>query len=211
MVIRRIIRSILKKFFKSDKKYYPFSRTIMYQEIESFIRENGLHGKVLEIGGFKNKRKSYILGYNSYIAINLTGSVDSIMDAHSVGFKDNVFDLVIIDQVLEHVRYPIKVLEEAYRVLRTNGFVITGVPMLVPIHAEPEDYWRFTRSGLNLLLTDSGFVNVSTGSWGHKLAVKEYLEYSFRGVNSKKEFAKIIEMPNEPMFPIHSWGFGQKL
>lgn len=42
--------------------------------------------------------------------------------------KDNTFDLVFLLEVLEHLDYPQKALEEIRRVLKPNGYLVLGVP-----------------------------------------------------------------------------------
>ena len=44
------------------------------------------------------------------------------------GLKENAFDIVTLNQVLEHVNNPNKTLKEIYRILRKNGLFIVGVP-----------------------------------------------------------------------------------
>lgn len=46
----------------------------------------------------------------------------------SLPFANGSFDGVIVTQVLEHVEYPERVLQEIVRVLRPNGSVLIGVP-----------------------------------------------------------------------------------
>ena len=43
-------------------------------------------------------------------------------------YEDNSFDVLILDQFLEHVINPKTVLKEAFRVTKFNGKVIIGVP-----------------------------------------------------------------------------------
>ena len=50
------------------------------------------------------------------------------INAENLPYKDNYFDIVIASEILEHVFYPEKVLSEARRVLKRNGFVILTYP-----------------------------------------------------------------------------------
>lgn len=45
-------------------------------------------------------------------------------------FKDNMFDLVFHQEVLEHVRKPFRFLSEQYRVLKKGGVLVFGTPNL---------------------------------------------------------------------------------
>lgn len=48
--------------------------------------------------------------------------------AESIPFEDNTFDLLVLDQVLEHLVDPVKAFREAKRVLVDDGLLCIGVP-----------------------------------------------------------------------------------
>lgn len=56
-------------------------------------------------------------------------------DGMNLPFDDNSFDLIYSNQVLEHVRYPDKVLAEVSRVLSPTGSFIGQVSQLEPYHS----------------------------------------------------------------------------
>lgn len=71
-------------------------------------------------------------------------------DLHA--FRDEEFDYVISDQVLEHVEgNPQAVFDESYRLLKPGGIVVHATVFIWPVHGYPSDYWRFTPDGLKLL------------------------------------------------------------
>jgi ubiquinone/menaquinone biosynthesis C-methylase UbiE len=51
-----------------------------------------------------------------------------VVDAHKLPFESNTFDAVFALEMLEHVFDPLKVLEEARRVLKKGGFGVFLVP-----------------------------------------------------------------------------------
>jgi len=54
-----------------------------------------------------------------------------LCDCHDMKvFKNNYFDLIFSNQVLEHVTYPEKCLHESYRILKKNGVMILTTPNL---------------------------------------------------------------------------------
>ena len=77
----------------------------------------------------------------------------------SLPFKDNTFDKLIINHVLEHVNNMINIMEECYRVLKNQGeLVITG-PYYTSIGAfqDPTHKHFLTENTMNYFLTNTGF------------------------------------------------------
>jgi ubiquinone/menaquinone biosynthesis C-methylase UbiE len=84
----------------------------------------------------------------------------------NLSFPDERFDLVLFDQVLEHVEGNSQdAIDEIYRVL-TGGLRICGTVHVYPIHAYPSDFWPFTPEGLKLLCSDY-LETVECGGWGN--------------------------------------------
>lgn len=84
-------------------------------------------------------------------------------------------DVVICEQVLEHVVDPWAAARTLRRLAKPDGRVIVTVPFLIRIHPDPEDYWRFTPAGLRVLLQRAGLDVLETGSWGNPTAVRANL------------------------------------
>jgi SAM-dependent methyltransferase len=63
------------------------------------------------------------------------------------------FDAVLCFEVLEHVECPERGVSEIARVLRPGGVLVGSTPFLLGIHDAPGDYRRFTRFGLERLLS----------------------------------------------------------
>jgi len=78
--------------------------------------------------------------------------VDVIMNVEKTTLADNSIGTVLIIDTLEHVKNVYKAMDEIYRILKPNGIVIMTSVMLFPIHAFPNDYWRFTPKAFELLL-----------------------------------------------------------
>jgi len=45
-------------------------------------------------------------------------------------------------------------------VLKLGGVAYLSVPFIFPIHADPDDYQRFTPSGIKILLNDFELINI---------------------------------------------------
>jgi uncharacterized protein YbaR (Trm112 family) len=90
--------------------------------------------------------------------------VNVVTDAECMGIASSSVDCVYLPALLEHVPRPAAVIKEVRRVLKTDGLVIVEVPFLQGYHADPDDYQRFTLSGLRVLL--EGFREIDAAALG---------------------------------------------
>ncbi len=116
---------------------------------------------------------------------------------------DRTFDVVLCEQVLEHVRDPWAAVRTLNDLCRPGGHVIVSTPFLVRIHNEPADYWRFTVPGLRLLLESSGLEVLSAQSWGNRACVRA----NFRHWVRRRPWQS---MRNEDDFPIVVWALARR-
>lgn len=101
---------------------------------------------------------------------NVLNTVDIVVEAQGrLPFEDTSIDTVLSTQVLEHVAEPVGYLSEVSRVLRTAGRLILTCPGSYMLHEEPNDYFRYTRYGLEHLLQQAGFrilrIDCAGGAW----------------------------------------------
>jgi SAM-dependent methyltransferase len=116
-----------------------------------------------------------------------------------VGFADNSYDIVVIDNILEHVADPKKAVSEIFRILRARGICICLTPFLVKIHGYPNDYWRFTASGLRVIFAEFGDVKV--WSWGNRFTLTTTMKLGWLSVRNSKRLFKAA-LWNEQDWPI---------
>ena len=70
-----------------------------------------------------------------------------ILDSHNIPFKNQTFDGVIVQAVLEHVVDPYACVEEIHRVLNDDGLVYAETPFMQQVHGRQYDFTRFTHLG----------------------------------------------------------------
>lgn len=85
-----------------------------------------------------------------------------ICDGHDLPFKEETFDGVIIQAVLEHVLEPIRCVSEIHRVLKHNGVVYSETPFMQQVHAGKFDFTRFTHLGHRRLFRE--FSEIESGA-----------------------------------------------
>lgn len=82
-------------------------------------------------------------------------NIDYVGSVLNIPCEDEKFDLVIAQEVLEHVNDPFKAIEEISRVLKKDGYFYLQLPFIIGYHPCPNDYWRFTHEGIRELLDKS--------------------------------------------------------
>ncbi|MBF0143292.1 MAG: class I SAM-dependent methyltransferase [Magnetococcales bacterium] len=157
--------------------------------------------RVLNLGAGV-KRLPHVASIN--LDLDAYGNVDLVADGAVLPLATGAFDGVVMEYVIEHVADPDSLLAEVHRILKPGGFLYLTVPFLQAYHGNPDDYHRFTRSGLRGLL---GRFEVELcqpfGGPASALVcmVKEFfaLCLSFR---SRRLYAVLAQLLIIPLFPI---------
>lgn len=97
---------------------------------------------------------------NKYLGVDLKINPKA---EHHIGFDSKTTlpngyaDIVLSNQVLEHVDTPSGYLQEAMRVLKPGGSIILTTHGYWFYHPTPNDYWRWTSAGLRKTVEAEGF------------------------------------------------------
>jgi SAM-dependent methyltransferase len=174
-------------------------RVVMYRRCFAFVRSLGPEQlDVLEISAGPQWSREFT--FRSYI-----GTAFPQFDICSQTVPAQ-FDLIIADQIFEHLKWPYRAARNVAAMLRPGGHFVICVPFLVRIHKSPTDCTRWTEEGLSYFLQEAGFdpAGIETGSWGNRACVKANLTgWRKRGL--------LGSLANEPDFPVMVWAFAQKL
>lgn len=101
-------------------------------------------------------------------------SPDVLGDGHALPFKDNSFDLILSQAVMEHVYDPDLAASELLRVLKPGGVVYCESAFMQPLHAVPFHFFNTTRWGLERL-----FRNFEITEAGHEGSLGGTLEWIY--------------------------------
>jgi SAM-dependent methyltransferase len=82
--------------------------------------------------------------------------IDVQADVCELPFATGVFDAVVNIQVLEHIKEPGACVAEMARVLKPGGHLILTTVQDWEIHQHPNDFFRYTRYGLEYLFQKAG-------------------------------------------------------
>jgi SAM-dependent methyltransferase len=115
------------------------------------------------------------------------------------------FDLVIADQVFEHVHRPWAAARNVHSMLRPGGHFLCIVPFLLKVHGYPEDCTRWTENGLRHLLIDAGFSEdaIKSGSWGNRACAIANFRHGWRMYG----FGRTLR--REEDFPVMTWALAR--
>src|SRR5262245_38667302 len=119
--------------------------------LDRFIAAHASDLRTLDIGA---QSGPYAAHFPRRVALDIQCGVgvQVIGDAQALGIRDATFDIVLCTEVLEHIPYPQRAIDEMYRVLVPGGQLLLTTRFLFPIHDAPHDYFRFTKYGLRHLL-----------------------------------------------------------
>jgi SAM-dependent methyltransferase len=115
-----------------------------------------------------------------------TAAVDVLGDALALPFPDGQFELVISQEMVEHVPDPFRAVREMARVLRAGGALYLQAPLVLGYHPGPEDYWRFSRAGMKRLIEQAGLAcvrlepAVGAGTGMYRIAVEFFAGFPAR-------------------------------
>jgi len=116
------------------------------------------------------------------------------------------YDLIIAEQVFEHLLWPHRAARHIHQMLRPGGRLLISTPFMIRVHPCPVDCCRWTETGMKHLLADCGWSldKIVTGSWGNRACVKGNLK---RWVRYRSLFHSL---KNEPEFPFVVWALAEK-
>lgn len=133
-------------------------------------------GKLLDIGcGNKPYSKVLEAYISEYVGCDIVqsseNSVDILCPANAIELENEIFDTIISTQTIEHVEDHQGLVNEAFRLLKKDGYFILSGPLYWPLHEEPYDFFRFTKHGFKYILEKAGFEVVLIKSNGGKWSV----------------------------------------
>ena len=205
------ILSFLLPFWKNIKRWSLFRKILGFEEciytrFVSDIETRKLVTKlepdklqVLEISGSVWKN----FGFEYYQNVHYP-EFDICKDS-----LDRQFDLVIAEQIFEHLLYPYSAGKNIYNMLEPSGHFLIVTPFLFRVHPNPYDCTRWTETGLKFFCIECGFnpEGIQTGSWGNRACIK----MTFRQGGEFQLYNRFLHsLTNEPEYPLVIWALAQK-
>ncbi len=114
--------------------------------------------RVLDVGCGEKPYFPFFASASEYVGVDVVASpaADIVGAVESLPIADESFDVVLCTQVLEHVDDPAAAVRELHRVTRPGGRVLASTHGVMVFHPNPNDYWRWTHTGLRRLFERNG-------------------------------------------------------
>ncbi len=133
-------------------------------------------GRGVDLGCGRSKLHTRLFGLD----FDRAASPDCIASLDRLPLRSASVNVVVSQEVLEHLADPAGALREVVRVLAPGGLLYVQTPFIIGYHAAPQDYWRFTAEGLRALVENAGLEverlepSTAAGTGFYRIAV-EYL------------------------------------
>lgn len=156
-----------------------------------------LGDNVLEVGSRMHNPAAWYLNNRDLAKGKWTGvdfqaglNVDVVGNIETGEGLEPGFTGIVCSEVLEHVRRPWLAMETMRRLLQPGGHLLITTLTTFHLHGYPDDYFRYTPSGLKVLMEDAGFECLSAWNEGEvKLALKNHDETVFHKIAPLQVFA----------------------
>ena len=220
-MITKIVYSKLEDvldFIKNSEKEFRtqllekinFSRVCTLADFKKYISDlNENFKKVAVISGSENEPELKYCNYDHLDILdfnpesdlfNLDNEWQDIFQSnfgYSKFYKKDNYDLVLCNQVLEHIYNPFQAIKNIHFITKKNGYAWISIPTINCIHGEPYFYSSgYHPRYLERLCLDVGFEVKFIGAFGNR----KYLSYAVngkwmshnelkRGFRAKRDFA----------------------
>lgn len=151
---------IYPKIYQPRYYYFIQLRKTIESTISKYI-QNKQFEKLVDYGCGNTPYKPFFeKQVGEYIGADLGNNTNAKIQLEPEGqipLANNSIDVVLSTQVLEHVDNPNLYLTEAARILKKDGLLIITTHGYWMYHPDPQDFWRWTSSGLKKIITEAGF------------------------------------------------------
>ncbi len=188
---------LLSKKTKKNSKILFLERTNLYGGVSLLAPFFGLN-ETMSVD-YSTKR---ILRRKSYVK-NLMNEKDIIVEKFNKNkiLKKNYFDLIIIPNLIHHLKNSDEILKKGFELLKKKGQIYIFEPTLREIHQKPDDYIRYTPYGMKAKLDQLGYKNIKFKTTGSAFSSTiycldqaiQYLPNALKKKYSEKIFPKFYK------------------
>lgn len=128
--------------------------------LDRLLREASADATILNIGAGETRLDPRV----RTLEIEAAPGIDIVGSVSALPLNEATVDLVVTQEVLEHVKDPFLAMREIARVLKPGGKAYVQLPWTIGFHPCPDDFWRFSRSGIVQLVEQAGLSVVELGT-----------------------------------------------
>lgn len=130
-----------------------------------FLKNILINGKTLDIGSkgyysayefMKKNNECNVVFLDNYSSDGKTNLIKMNLE-EKLSIENNIYDTVILFNVIEHIENYKQLVAETNRILKNNGKLELFVPFLFRYHEDPKDYVRLTHYYLKKILEKNNF------------------------------------------------------
>lgn len=196
---RHLVNYAYRVYWRMGNGCEQWIRIVMNEKTQKLISE--IHPeslKALEISG--SQWKDFTFGSYKSLGYPEFDICESALD--------ETYDLIIAEQVFEHLLWPYKAGCNVYEMLKPGGYFLITVPFLIRVHHCPVDCTRWTETGLKYFLAECGFPleKIRTDSWGNRQCLRSHAKQGICEFYVKYWHS----LKNEELYPASVWAIAQK-
>ncbi len=157
--------SFLKSFIFKQKMTFKKYSILRILQIQELIKLK-VDGSILDVGGKKtsNNISNFLNAKVNYLDKFSEGDDDIKLDLEKKFIEEekslNQFDNVLLMNVLEHIYEYKNCINTCYKLTKKNGKLIGSTPFFFRIHPSPNDYFRYTKDALEIIIAETGYKDV---------------------------------------------------
>lgn len=156
------------------------NRYFLDRSVASFSAQLPPGARVIDVGAGGGHYR-HLFSEQAYFALDRGyeqsshAGLDVVADIRMMPCAEGGADAAICIEVIEHVFETTQLLGELSRIIRPGGLLLLTSPLCFGEHMQPWDFYRFTRSALEKLLTDAKFEIESLEARGGFFTLTAYL------------------------------------
>lgn len=153
------------------------------KEIINLLNQIEENKTILDIGCYDKWTKQHCPQSCNYLGLDYYETArewyetkpDIYGDALLLPILPQSVDVVLLIDVLEHIKNTDELLNQIHAVLKRGGILIISCPFLYPLHDQPRDFVRITEHGYKEFATRHGFNIEHTQVYGSSLITSALL------------------------------------
>ena len=209
-VVEAFINKNNLKFNGELTQHFNFSRVVCLADFQQILNRHNLKNfqNIAVVSGSKLEPELRIIDYNYLDLLNYNFSTNlyNLDEDWSKlnDCKNDKYNLVLCNQVLEHIYSPLQALKNLSYITRPGGYIWVSVPVVNCIHGEPFFYSSgYHPRYLRRLANEVKLECVHIGAWGNKnylasAVIGKWLTYDNlkKKINNIQELVKFFTLKN---------------